>query len=206
MFIIIKKAERLFYHNNGFKNVNLSRWTMVIDHTANTLALHQNNGALFPNNEVPISEVVFFDETVGGSAETFATTVLLEARLIAVEYNGLVDVASGGGGGATTFLALTDTPNTYTGQGGKKVVVKTDETGLEFVPDVEGVTPTPYSNNFTYLGVPVSVPANVVITWAFNYNSPGKKLTYNHNTSTNEVTLINNVQNGDDVEIIGLQY
>jgi hypothetical protein len=32
----------------------------------------------------------------------------------------------------TTFLGNTDTPNSYTGQGGKSLVVKTDETGVEF--------------------------------------------------------------------------
>jgi hypothetical protein len=36
------------------------------------------------------------------------------------------------GGGASTFVALTDTPANYTGQGDKNVVVKADETGLEF--------------------------------------------------------------------------
>lgn len=41
---------------------------------------------------------------------------------------------TGGGGGATTWLALTDTdPTTYTGQSGKVVVVNGAEDGLEFV-------------------------------------------------------------------------
>ena len=41
-------------------------------------------------------------------------------------------LTAGGGGGATTFLGLTDTPSVYTGKGGKAVKVKVDETGLEF--------------------------------------------------------------------------
>ena len=36
------------------------------------------------------------------------------------------------GGGAQTFLGLSDTPNSYTGEGGKVVVVKATENGLEF--------------------------------------------------------------------------
>jgi len=40
-----------------------------------------------------------------------------------------------------SFLALTDTPDTYAGQATKKVVVKADESGLEFVDDT-GSTPT----------------------------------------------------------------
>jgi len=40
--------------------------------------------------------------------------------------------------GPTTFLELADTPDLYTSQSGKKVSVKTDETGLEFSADVGG--------------------------------------------------------------------
>jgi len=38
----------------------------------------------------------------------------------------------GGGDGATTFIELTDTPNSYTGQAGKVPVVKNNELGLDF--------------------------------------------------------------------------
>lgn len=39
----------------------------------------------------------------------------------------------GGGGGSTTFLGLTDTPNSYTGFNGFVPIVNNIETGLEFV-------------------------------------------------------------------------
>jgi len=41
-------------------------------------------------------------------------------------------LTAGGGGGAATFLELTDTPASYAGQGGKAVKVKADVSGLEF--------------------------------------------------------------------------
>lgn len=41
--------------------------------------------------------------------------------------------SSGSGGGATTFVGLTDTPSAYTGQGGKLVSVKNTVDGLEFI-------------------------------------------------------------------------
>ena len=41
-------------------------------------------------------------------------------------------------GGSSTFLELTDTPSSYTGQAGKKVVVNGDEDALEFVEDSSG--------------------------------------------------------------------
>lgn len=43
-----------------------------------------------------------------------------------------VAATSQGGGGTTTFLGLTDTPNAYSGQAGKVVTVKPNETGVEF--------------------------------------------------------------------------
>jgi len=39
---------------------------------------------------------------------------------------------SGGGGGSTTFLGLTDTPGVYTGNAGKAVAVNSGETALVF--------------------------------------------------------------------------
>lgn len=61
-----------------------------------------------------------------------------------------VIVGSGGGGGASTFTGLSDTPSAYTGQANKIVKVKADETGLEFdsatAPSVfTGLTDTPAS-------------------------------------------------------------
>lgn len=37
-------------------------------------------------------------------------------------------------GGATQFLELQDAPDSYEGQAGNAVVVKADESGLEFIP------------------------------------------------------------------------
>ena len=41
-------------------------------------------------------------------------------------------IVTGAGGGATTFLGLTDTPDTYSGQAGKTLLVNPGETALEF--------------------------------------------------------------------------
>lgn len=54
------------------------------------------------------------------------------------------DCCNGGGGGAETFLELTDTPASYAGAGGDYVAVKAGEDGLEFVapsssPDSDGL-------------------------------------------------------------------
>jgi len=45
---------------------------------------------------------------------------------------------AGSASGASTFLDLTDTPAAYTGQGGKTVTVKVDETGVEFTTPAGG--------------------------------------------------------------------
>lgn len=46
-------------------------------------------------------------------------------------------IPGAGGGGASSFLALTDTPNSYAGQAGKVVVVGASENGLEFTDTVD---------------------------------------------------------------------
>ena len=52
----------------------------------------------------------------------------------------LTDKPSGGGGGSgsSTFTGLTDSPNSYTGQGGKFLQVNTGESALEFTDAPEG--------------------------------------------------------------------
>lgn len=48
---------------------------------------------------------------------------------------GGIPLGAGGGGGVTNFRQLTDTPNSYVGQGGKFLKVKLTENGLEFVAE-----------------------------------------------------------------------
>ena len=51
------------------------------------------------------------------------------------------------GPGVTTFLALTDVPNDYTGNAGRQLRVNTAETGLEFfLPNPSGVTAADFSS------------------------------------------------------------
>lgn len=63
-----------------------------------------------------------------------------EARLDASAIKNLpsAKITRGGAGGIKTFKALTDTPSTYIDQAGKFVVVKSNETGLEFTSVVPG--------------------------------------------------------------------
>jgi len=55
-------------------------------------------------------------------------------------HGGIGSSGSNGGGGVSTFTGLTDTPITYTGQAGKIVKVKGDESGLEFGIDEGGTS------------------------------------------------------------------
>lgn len=51
------------------------------------------------------------------------------------------------GGGSSTFIALTDTPSSYSGQATKVVAVKADESGLEFVTGGGGSGETNTASN-----------------------------------------------------------
>jgi len=46
----------------------------------------------------------------------------------------VINIGGNGGGGATTFASLTDTPNNFTGLAGQALVVNALETGLEAAP------------------------------------------------------------------------
>lgn len=62
--------------------------------------------------------------------------VMVRGEHMAMEQNGADVVAlsgGGGGGGNTTLTGLTDVPDSYAGQAGKVLAVKTDETGTEFI-------------------------------------------------------------------------
>ncbi len=61
-----------------------------------------------------------------------------------------------GGGGATTFLELTDVPHTYAGAAGYVVTVNPGETGLIFTPAPSG------SNEFSTIAVPTQPSINAV--------------------------------------------
>jgi len=58
---------------------------------------------------------------------------------------------SGGGGGASTFLDLSDTPSSYSGQAGKSAKVKSDESGLEFFSSWEKVAEIIPTSNVDYV-------------------------------------------------------
>jgi hypothetical protein len=58
-------------------------------------------------------------------------------------------MATGGGGGSTTFIGLLDVPSSYTGSGGKLVAVNSGATALEFVTAAGG-------GNVTNVGTPAA--------------------------------------------------
>lgn len=67
----------------------------------------------------------------GGSGATFLKS-LRDVDLSSLTKNADGKYVLGGGSGSSSFLALTDTPSSYTGQAGKTLVVKGTEDGLEY--------------------------------------------------------------------------
>ncbi|AXQ69197.1 tail protein [Caulobacter phage CcrBL9] len=78
--------------------------------------------------------------------------------------------SGGSGGGASSFLGLNDTPNSYEGQGGNAVRVKVNESGLEFY------TPTGGGGGGSYRGIWASGGEQVIID--FEDSDLGDELTY----------------------------
>ncbi len=131
------------------------------DVAANTAArhTHSNKSALdkikddgsgnkFLADDWTYKEVITTDEKVKTSSSD-ASAGYLQDKIIAgtnitiekvtetdwTEKLKINSIGSGGGsgGGASTFLGLTDTPNSYVGNWNKVVAVKADESGLEFI-------------------------------------------------------------------------
>jgi len=59
-----------------------------------------------------------------------------------------VDTAASGGGGSSTYLALTDTPSSFSGKGGYAALVNTGETAIEFVTAVQAFDGGAYSDTY----------------------------------------------------------
>lgn len=49
-----------------------------------------------------------------------------------------IDQTGGGGGGSSTFIGLTDTPSSYTGEAGQVLAVNASENGVEFIDPPSG--------------------------------------------------------------------
>lgn len=93
-----------------------------------------------------------------------------------------------------TFLGLTDTPNSYDGEGGLYVAVREDETGLEFVnpPVSQGKAFGGYADS------PSSNQATIIVDVNFSVNSP--------NFVRNLYVSINDFTNSKRASFIGNFY
>ena len=91
-----------------------------------------------PNYMALATDIV--DDMIEGAAIIGGTIYLTDTqewKLILGDLT-LGDYDHGGAHGVTTFIALTDVPNSYTGQGNKTVAVKSTEDGLEFTTNANG--------------------------------------------------------------------
>ena len=95
-------------------------------------------------------------------------------------------VSGGGGGRVTTFVALNDTPSSYTGQGGNFVAVNAGATALEFVSPPSGTTtflglndtPSTYSGNEQKVLTVDSGGTGVVFTSGIKASVDGQNIQY----------------------------
>jgi len=94
-FKIIKRSSADFWHNNGFKEVNLSDWEIILESIGNTVVLEAKNGANFPQKAVGILDVIVIDETASSVEETFTNVEDLRLRLVTLGYNPYI-VGTGG--------------------------------------------------------------------------------------------------------------
>jgi hypothetical protein len=85
------------------------------------------------------SGITVMDE--GSTKSTAVTTLNFVGSGISANYtnSGIAVVTVSGGGGVSTFLALSDTPTTYSGYGGRHLQVNNAATAVEFVADTNWI-------------------------------------------------------------------
>lgn len=95
--------------------------------------------------------------------------------------------------GASTFTALTDAPSAYTGQAGKVVGVKADETGLEFKANGGTLSCTTRSASSapTPTTISVSCLSDEVATSGLCTSSPSNSYAYNYESGNGWACSVN---------------
>lgn len=156
--------------NQSSKEVTINDGVAILERSLNdlgTLDLSAGNGNLDITNytraflircsghsvardvTVPLSKRFFSVHNAGTGIVTVkpisggGSTVAIPVGSLAVLFNdgaGLIKISDSAASAGSLFTALTDTPANYTGQAGKVVAVKTDETGLEFITGSAGAT------------------------------------------------------------------
>jgi hypothetical protein len=89
MLTIRKKSNKNFWHyDSNFTNAySASDLTIIFD--GNTVKLRSENGrVVFDKDGYRFSSITIYDDSTGGGAEVFASSILLAERLVALGYNG----------------------------------------------------------------------------------------------------------------------
>jgi len=132
---IEKNGPRDFTHVTEYANMTFSNYSMVLNNTTQDVIIMRPNGSSFPNSAVPIASVFFKDNTDGGVVEPFASTELLKARLIEVDYNGLVEPSGGGSGAVSSVFTRTGAVTAQSGDYNTGQV--TEVTNKKYVTDAQ---------------------------------------------------------------------
>jgi len=132
---IEKNGPRDFTHFTEYANMTFSNYSMVLNNTNQDVIIMQRNGSSFPNSAVPIADVFFKDNTDGGVVESFASTQLLNTRLRAVDYNGLVEPSGGGSGAVSSVFTRTGAVTAQSGDYNTGQV--TEVTNKKYVTDAQ---------------------------------------------------------------------
>jgi hypothetical protein len=104
----------------------LAALTLIVDTKASTIALNQ--------------AIADLTALINGKADVVHTHDTTDINGLETLINTLIAAAIGGVVIPTTFLALTDTPDTYVGQAGKIAIVNPTENGLIFTDTIDGGT------------------------------------------------------------------
>lgn len=109
--------------------------------------------------------VQVYPQTGGGELTDLASTGASVGQVPKADgAGGIAWAAESGGGGASAFTDLADTPGSYAGQGGKLVAVNAGATALEFVTGGGGGGNDYYDLQLGFVGAPDAGATDIVLS------------------------------------------
>jgi hypothetical protein len=136
----LEEKENAFYKSSAFnKDFGKTEGTVSEGNHRHDGIYEIADGSILKKKDIGVTVQEYNSDTVidanyvateNNFTTYYKTKIISLINSVQSLYNSLV----------STFLGLTDTPNNYTGEGGKIVAVKGDETGVEFITPTAGVT------------------------------------------------------------------
>ena len=158
--IVHGQAEEILVNQSDIINVQVNETNSVLEVTSSINNTGLNNVVIQQVSEsnieintcmLPASHPnIDAASSVNNQGSLFIQDVLLDQYGHITGLESAYATGTGIGGGASTFLNLTDTPSSFGGQGSKLIAVNSEGSALEFVPGVSSSSTDAFVTGVSY--------------------------------------------------------